>query len=198
MTDNKITIEDFIKLDLRIGTIVEAEEVEDSRKMLKLRINLGEDTRTVFAGIKKSYSSDDLLDKQVIVIANLMPREMKFGVSDGMVLATSDKEEIVLISPLKNVSPGSKISRSVVVSLYPRPAFKISIPSTCLLTEFQFAIRIAPNPGVSEESTTLTIGRELYSDPPVTTDALVILPSSTFKIPEAPDPLITSMEGFDL
>ena len=51
-----------------------------------------------------------LLDKQVIVIANLMPREMKFGVSDGMVLATSDKEEIVLISPLKNVTPGSKIS----------------------------------------------------------------------------------------
>ena len=86
------------------------EEVEDSRKMLKLRINLGENTRTVFAGIKKSYSPDDLLDKQVIVIANLMPREMKFGVSDGMVLATSDKEEIVLISPLKNVTPGSKIS----------------------------------------------------------------------------------------
>ena len=110
MTEDKITIEDFIKLDLRIGTILEAEEVEDSRKMLRLRINLGTETRTVFAGIKKSYSPNDLLDKQVIMIANLMPREMKFGVSDGMVLATSDKEEIVLISPLKSVTHGSKIS----------------------------------------------------------------------------------------
>ena len=110
MTEDKITIEDFIKLDLRIGTILEAEEVEDSRKMLRLRINLGTETRTVFAGIKKSYSPNDLLDKQVIMITNLMPREMKFGVSDGMVLATSDEEEIVLISPLKNVTPGSKIS----------------------------------------------------------------------------------------
>ena len=68
MTDNKITIEDFIKLDLRIGTIVEAEEVEDSRKMLKLRINLGEDTRTIFAGIKKSYSPDELIDKHLHVL----------------------------------------------------------------------------------------------------------------------------------
>jgi EMAP domain len=99
MTENKITIEDFIKLDLRIGTIVEAEEVEDSRKMLKLRINLGEDTRTVFAGIKKSYSPDGLLDKQVIVIANLMPREMKFGVSDGYGASYVRQRGNCLISP---------------------------------------------------------------------------------------------------
>ena len=72
------------------------------------------------------------------------------------------------------------------------------MPSTCLLKEFQFAIRTAPNPGSFAESTTLTIGRELYSDPPVTIDALVIFPFSISKIPEAPAPLTTSIEGFDL
>ena len=110
MSDEKITIEDFIKLDLRVGTIVEAEEVEDSRKMLRLKVDLGDDQRTVYAGIKKSYTPDNLVNKQVIVIANLLPREMKFGTSDGMVLATSSEEEIILIQPDKEVKSGSKIS----------------------------------------------------------------------------------------
>lgn len=110
MTDKKITIEDFIKLDLRVGTIIEAEEVEDSRKMLKLKVDLGDDQRIVYAGIKKSYTPDNLINKQVIIIANLLPREMKFGTSDGMVLATSNEEEIILIQPDKEVKNGSKIS----------------------------------------------------------------------------------------
>ena len=110
MTSEKITIEDFIKLDLRIGRIVEAKEVEESRKMLELKIDIGGEIRTIFAGIKKSYSPDNLIDKNVIVIANLLPREMKFGTSDGMVLATSQEDEIVLIKPEKDVNPGAKIS----------------------------------------------------------------------------------------
>jgi len=110
MSNEKITIDDFIKVDLRIGKIIHAEEVEDSRKMLKLKIDIGDEERTIFAGIKKSYTPKDLIDKLVVVIINLMPREMKFGTSDGMMLATSNQDEIIIIQPQKNVSPGSKVS----------------------------------------------------------------------------------------
>ena len=110
MSNEKITIDDFIKVDLRIGKIIHAEEVEDSRKMLKLKIDVGDEERTIFAGIKKSYTPEDLIDKLVVVIINLMPREMKFGTSDGMMLATSNQDEIIIIQPQKNVSPGSKVS----------------------------------------------------------------------------------------
>jgi|TARA_B100000953_G_scaffold280827_1_gene257880 methionyl-tRNA synthetase len=108
--DEKITIEDFLKVDLRIGKIVLVEDVEDSRKLLKLNVNIGDEVRTVFAGIKKSYSPDDLLGKLVVIIVNLKPREMKFGVSDGMVLATQDNDQIIILQPEKEVPSGSKIS----------------------------------------------------------------------------------------
>ena len=78
--------------------------------MLKLKIDIGDEERTIFAGIKKSYTPKDLIDKLVVVIINLMPREMKFGTSDGMMLATSSQDEIIIIQPQKNVSPGSKVS----------------------------------------------------------------------------------------
>ena len=78
--------------------------------MLKLKIDIGDEERTIFAGIKKSYTPEDLIDKLVVVIINLMPREMKFGTSDGMMLATSSQDEIIIIQPQKNVSPGSKVS----------------------------------------------------------------------------------------
>ena len=110
MTDEKITIEDFLKVDLRIGKIIEAEEVEDSRKMLKLIVDIGEEKRTIYAGVKKSYSPEDLLNKLVIVIINLKPREMKFGTSDGMMLATQNNDEIIILQPEKDVMPGSKVS----------------------------------------------------------------------------------------
>tara|TARA_B110000014_G_scaffold100284_1_gene68935 strand:+ start:63 stop:395 length:333 start_codon:yes stop_codon:yes gene_type:complete len=110
MTDEKITIEDFMKVDLRVGKIIEAEEVEDSRKMLKLIVDIGEEKRTIYAGVKKSYSPEDLLNKLVIVIINLKPREMKFGTSDGMMLATQNNDEIIILQPEKDVMPGSKVS----------------------------------------------------------------------------------------
>lgn len=108
--DEKINIEDFAKIDMRIGKIVQVEDVEESRKLLKLNINIGDEERTVFAGIKKSYSPDDLLGKLVVVIINLKPREMKFGISDGMVLATQEGDQIIILQPEKEASPGSKIS----------------------------------------------------------------------------------------
>jgi len=110
MTDGKITIEDFIKVDLRVGKIIDAEEVEDSRKMLKLLVDIGEEKRTIYAGVKKSYSPEDLLNKLVIVIINLKPREMKFGTSDGMMIATQNNDEIIILQPEKDVMPGSKVS----------------------------------------------------------------------------------------
>ena len=110
MTDEKITIEDFMKVDLRVGKIIEAEEVEDSRKMLKLIVDVGEEKRTIYAGVKKSYSPEYLLNKLVVVIINLKPREMKFGTSDGMMLATQNNDEIIILQPEKDVMPGSKVS----------------------------------------------------------------------------------------
>ena len=110
MVEEKITIEDFIKIDLRVGKILYAEEVEDSRKMLKLDVDIGEEKRTIYAGVKKSYAPEELINKLVIVIVNLLPREMKFGTSDGMMLATQSDGEIVVLQPEKEVIPGSKVS----------------------------------------------------------------------------------------
>jgi len=110
MVEEKITIEDFIKIDLRVGKILHAEEVEDSRKMLKLDVDIGEEKRTIYAGVKKSYAPEELINKLVIVIVNLLPREMKFGTSDGMMLATQSDGEIVVLQPEKEVAPGSKVS----------------------------------------------------------------------------------------
>ena len=110
MVEEKITIEDFIKIDLRVGKILHAEEVEDSRKMLKLDVDIGEEKRTIYAGVKKSYAPEELINKLVIVIVNLLPREMKFGTSDGMMLATQSDGEIVVLHPEKEVAPGSKVS----------------------------------------------------------------------------------------
>ena len=107
---DKIAIDDFIKVDLRVAKIINAKELEESRKLLELEVDLGDETRTIFAGIKKSYSPDDLIGKLVVVIANLKPRKMKFGTSNGMVLATQHDGDIIIIQPEKDVSPGSKIS----------------------------------------------------------------------------------------
>ena len=107
---DKIAIDDFIKVDLRVAKIINAKELEESRKLLELEVDLGDETRIIFAGIKKSYSPDDLIGKLVVVIANLKPRKMKFGTSNGMVLATQHDGDIIIIQPEKDVSPGSKIS----------------------------------------------------------------------------------------
>ena len=107
---DKIKIDDFIKVDLRVARVLNAKEIEDSRKLLELEVDLGGDTRTIFAGIKKSYTPEQLIGKLVVVIANLEPRKMKFGVSNGMVLATQNDGEIIILQPEKEVAPGSKIS----------------------------------------------------------------------------------------
>lgn len=103
-----ITFDDFSKIELKVGTILEAEEVEGSEKLIKLKIDLGEEApRQILAGVKQWYSPEDLTGKQVVVVANLEPRVMMGLESQGMVLMAG--EEPVLLIPQKEVSPGTKI-----------------------------------------------------------------------------------------
>jgi methionyl-tRNA synthetase len=108
---SEITIDDFNKLDLRVARISRAEQVEGADKLLKLTLELGDGTRTVFAGIKSSYAPDKLEGRLAVLVANLAPRKMKFGVSEGMVLAASGQEGpgIFLISPDAGATPGMRV-----------------------------------------------------------------------------------------
>jgi methionyl-tRNA synthetase len=109
-----ISIEDFNKLDLRVARIARAEAVEGADKLLKLTLEVGEQTRTVFAGIKAAYAPEKLEGRFAVLVANLAPRKMKFGVSEGMVLAASGTEAgdgpgIFLISPDNGAQPGMRV-----------------------------------------------------------------------------------------
>ena len=106
------TIDDFTKVDLRIARIVAAEEVPEARKLLKLTVSLGGDvTRTVFAGIKGFHEPAALVGRLVVVVANLAPRKMKFGMSEGMVVAASGAgaEGVFLLSPDSGALPGMRL-----------------------------------------------------------------------------------------
>lgn len=110
-----ITIDDFVKVDLRIAKIVNAEHVEGSTKLLRLTLDVGEGrTRNVFSGIKEAYKPEDLIGKHTVMVANLAPRKMKFGVSEGMVLAASHADEkgtpgIYVLEPVAGAQPGMRI-----------------------------------------------------------------------------------------
>jgi methionyl-tRNA synthetase len=105
-----ISIDDFAKLDLRVARIAKAEHVDGADKLLKLTLDLGGATRTVFAGIKSAYAPVALEGKLAVVVANLAPRTMKFGVSEGMILAASgDGPGIFLISPDLGAQPGMRV-----------------------------------------------------------------------------------------
>ncbi|HET9663976.1 MAG TPA: methionine--tRNA ligase subunit beta, partial [Burkholderiales bacterium] len=105
-----INIDDFGRVDLRIAKIVNAEHVAGADKLLKLTLDLGGTTRTVFAGIKSAYDPEQLKGRLTVVVANLAPRKMKFGVSEGMVLAASgDGPGIFLLSPDSGAQPGMRV-----------------------------------------------------------------------------------------
>ena len=107
---NIIDIKQFSSIDLRVAKIIKAEDVDGADKLLRLTLDVGElGTRNVFAGIKSSYKPEDLNDRMVVLVNNLAPREMKFGVSEGMVLASSNDNGIYLISPDKGAEAGMKI-----------------------------------------------------------------------------------------
>jgi methionyl-tRNA synthetase len=105
-----ISIDDFNKLDLRVAKIARAEHVEGADKLLRLTLDLGGSTRTVFAGIKSAYDPAQLEGRLAVVVANLAPRTMKFGVSEGMVLAASGEGPgIFLLSPDSGAQPGMRV-----------------------------------------------------------------------------------------
>ncbi len=104
-----ISIEDFNKIDLRVACIVNAEHVDGAEKLLKLTLDLGAETRTVFAGIKSAYEPEKLKGRLTVMVANLAPRKMKFGVSEGMVLAAGDGKDIYLLSPDSGAQPGMRV-----------------------------------------------------------------------------------------
>jgi methionyl-tRNA synthetase len=108
---DEIGFDDFAKLDLRIVRIAKAEYVEGAKKLLKLTLDLGGETRTVFSGIRAVYAPEALEGRLTVMVANLAPRKMRFGVSEGMVLAAGDKEGgIYLLSPDNGAEPGQRVS----------------------------------------------------------------------------------------
>ncbi len=110
-----ITIDDFAKIDLRIAKIINCESVEGSTKLLRLTLDVGEGkTRNVFSGVASMYKPEQLVGKLTVMVANLAPRKMKFGVSEGMVLAGSHKEEktnpgIYILEPFAGAQPGMRV-----------------------------------------------------------------------------------------
>lgn len=105
-----ISIDDFAKVDLRVAKIVAAEHVEGADKLLKLTLSLGDEQRQVFAGIKSAYEPEKLVGRLTVMVANLAPRKMKFGMSEGMVLAAGPGgKEIFLLSPDDGATPGMKV-----------------------------------------------------------------------------------------
>ncbi|MFA5632686.1 MAG: methionine--tRNA ligase, partial [Porticoccaceae bacterium] len=105
----EINFDDFIKVDLRVARIVKAAAVEGAEKLLQLTLDLGGETRNVFSGIKSSYKPEDLEGRLTIMVANLAPRKMRFGLSEGMVLAAGDKDSIYLLSPDSGAVPGMRV-----------------------------------------------------------------------------------------
>jgi len=99
----------FSKIDLRVGEIISAEDVEGADKLLCLKIDIGSITKTIFAGIKKFYEPESLLGKKIIIVNNLKSRKMKFGESEGMLLAADNDEKVYLIEIDKDVINGAKI-----------------------------------------------------------------------------------------
>ena len=108
---DEITFDEFAKIDLRVARVVNAEHIEKAKKLLKLTLSLGGDeTRTVFAGIKEAYNPEDLVGRLVVMVANLAPRKMKFGVSEGMVVASGPgKKDVFLLSPDDGSVPGQRV-----------------------------------------------------------------------------------------
>ncbi len=108
---DECTYDQFLKVDLRVARIVSAEHIEEARKLLKLQLSLGGgEYRQVFAGIKAAYDPEKLVGRLVVCVANLAPRKMKFGVSEGMVVASGPGgSEIYVLSPDKGAVPGQRV-----------------------------------------------------------------------------------------
>jgi methionine--tRNA ligase beta chain len=104
-----ISFDDFNKLDIRIGTILEAEKVEGADKLLKLLVDIGKEKRTLVAGIAQDYQPGDIIGKQIPILANLEPKKLRNIESQGMILAVDIDNKATLLHPEKSVPNGSKV-----------------------------------------------------------------------------------------
>jgi methionyl-tRNA synthetase len=108
---DEIAIEDFLKVDLRIAKIIDAQAIPEADKLLQLTLDIGGETRNVFAGIKSAYQPEDLIGRHTVMVANLKPRKMRFGVSEGMVLAAGPGgSDLYLLSPDEGAVPGTRVT----------------------------------------------------------------------------------------
>jgi methionine--tRNA ligase beta chain len=105
-----INIEEFRRLELKVGTVLSAETHPNADRLLVLRVDLGSEERQIVAGIRRSYAAEELVGRQVVIVANLEPATLRGIESQGMLLAASDGERIVILTPQKEVSAGSKVS----------------------------------------------------------------------------------------
>jgi methionyl-tRNA synthetase len=104
-----VSFEDFSKVDLRVARILAASPVEGSRKLIQLRVSLGTLERTIFAGIRGSYEPAALVGRLIVIVANLAPRQMKVGLSEGMALAAGTETTVFLLSPDSGAEPGQRV-----------------------------------------------------------------------------------------
>jgi len=108
---DEITIDDFLKVDLRVAKILKAESIPEADKLLKLTLDIGNDTRTVFAGIKSAYEPSELEGRMTVMVANLKPRKMRFGTSEGMVLAAGPGGgDLYVLEPDSGARPGMRVT----------------------------------------------------------------------------------------
>lgn len=107
-----ITFDDFAKLDLRVGRVIEAKDHPNADKLLVLKVDLGTQQRQIVAGIRGHYQAADLVGRQIVVVANLAPRKMRGEESQGMLLAASndDKAKVIVISPSAEIEAGARVS----------------------------------------------------------------------------------------
>jgi len=108
--EETISYDDFAKVDLRIARIEKAERVEGADKLLRLELDLGGETRNVLAGIRSAYSPESLEGRLTVMVANLAPRKMRFGVSEGMVLAAGPGgKDLWILEPHEGAQPGMRV-----------------------------------------------------------------------------------------
>ena len=105
-----VNFDDFKKLDLRIAKILKAEKIEGSNKLLKFQIDIGDEEKQLVAGLAKHYNPEDLVGREIVVVVNLEPKKLMGVESQGMLLAASKDNDIVLLQPDREIEPGSKIS----------------------------------------------------------------------------------------
>jgi methionyl-tRNA synthetase len=111
MADDRISIDDFSKVELKTAEVLEVEKVEGADKLLKLQIKVGEENRQIVAGIAKHYSPEELVGKKIVVVANLKPAVIRGVESNGMLLAVSTKDSVILVTPEDtDVPSGLRIS----------------------------------------------------------------------------------------